>query len=60
MIEFLNNNQGLIAVIGVMVSIVIAIIGFCINKNIVKISQKQKSGDNSANNQAGGDINIKK
>ena len=60
MIEFLNNIQGLIAVIGVMVSIAIAIIGFCINKNIVKISQKQKSGDNSTNNQAGGDINIKK
>lgn len=59
MIEFLNANEGVIAMIGVIVSIVIAILGFFINKNIVKISQKQKSGDNSTNNQAGGDINIK-
>ena len=60
MIEFLNVNEGVIAIIGVIVSIVIAIIGFCINKNITKISQKQKSGDNSTNNQASGNINIKK
>lgn len=60
MFEFLNANEGVIAAIGVIVSIAIAIIGFFINKNITKIIQKQKSGDNSTNNQAGGDINIKK
>lgn len=59
MVNFLNSNEGVIAMIGVIISIVIAILGFYINKNVAKISQKQKSGDNSTNNQAGGNINIK-
>jgi hypothetical protein len=50
MIEILNNNQGVIAII----AIVITIVGFFItNKNITKISQKQKSGDSSSNIQIG-------
>ena len=50
MIEILNNNQGVIAI----VTILITIIGFFItNKNINKVSQKQKSGDNSSNVQIG-------
>ncbi len=50
MIEILNNNQGVIALI----AIIITIVGFFItNKNINKISQKQKSGDNSSNVQIG-------
>lgn len=50
MIEILNNNQGVIALI----AIIITIIGFFItNKNISKISQKQKSGDNSSSVQIG-------
>ncbi|TRZ77706.1 hypothetical protein D4R87_02220 [bacterium] len=60
MLKFLNNNQGLIAAIAVIVGIVIAIIGFFVNKNVAKINQNQKSGDNSNNNQSGGDININK
>ena len=50
MIEILNSNQGVIALI----AIIITIVGFFItNKNINKISQKQKSGDNSSNVQIG-------
>ena len=50
MLEILNNNQGVIAI----VAILITIIGFFItNKNISKISQKQKSGNNSSNIQIG-------
>ncbi|GAX61631.1 MAG: hypothetical protein K8F52_09475 [Candidatus Scalindua rubra] len=55
MIEFLNNNQGLIAAIGVIVSIVIAIIGFCINRNISKIAQNQDIKNNSKGLQGGRD-----
>lgn len=50
MTELLNNNQGIIAVIGIL----IAVVGFFItNKNISNTSQKQKSGDNSSNLQIG-------
>lgn len=50
MIEILNNNQGVIAII----AIAITILGFFVtNKNITKISQKQKSGDSSSNTQIG-------
>ena len=63
MIENLNNIQGFIALTGVVVSIIIAIIGFCINKNIKIISnqQKQKAGDNSEQYQANDNssINVK-
>ncbi len=48
--EVLNNNQGVIAIVAILVTI----IGFFItNRNINKISQKQKSGDNSSNIQIG-------
>jgi len=56
MIEFLNANEGLISAIGVIMSIVIAILGFYINKNIVKISQNQSTGNKGKENQAGNDI----
>ncbi|MCK5123201.1 MAG: hypothetical protein KAQ87_03570 [Candidatus Pacebacteria bacterium] len=56
MIEFLNANEGVIAMIGVIVSVVIAIIGFCINKNIAKISQNQNVKNNSKGLQGGGDV----
>ena len=57
MFDFLNINEGVIAMAELIVSIIIAIIGFSINRNI-KISQSQSGGDNSANNQAGGNIKI--
>lgn len=56
MIDFLNSIQGLIAVIGVILSIVIAIIGFCINKNISKITQNQDVKNNSKGIQGGRDV----
>ncbi|MCK5029217.1 MAG: hypothetical protein KAR57_06255 [Bacteroidales bacterium] len=56
MIEFLNANEGVIAIIGVIVSIIIAIIGFYINKNITKISQNQNVKNNSKGLQGGGDV----
>ncbi len=50
MLEIINSNQGVIAII----AIVVTIIGFFItNKNINKVYQKQKSGDNSSNIQIG-------
>jgi hypothetical protein len=57
MIHFLNENQGLIAV-GIFL---LGIIGFFIKRlffsnSETKLSQKQKSGDNSSNVQAGRDI----
>lgn len=49
-INWLNVNQGLLALI----AIFIAIIGFFItNKNVNKIFQKSKSGDNSSTVQVG-------
>ena len=56
MIEFLNANEGAIAMIGVVVSVIIAIIGFCINKNISKITQNQNIENNSKGLQGGGDV----
>ncbi|MFA5962083.1 MAG: hypothetical protein WC848_05355 [Parcubacteria group bacterium] len=54
--DWLNNHQGLLAII----SVGITIIGFFItNKNITNKKQVQKSGKNSQNNQAGRDIDIK-
>ncbi len=44
MIDILNDNQGVIAI----VTIIITIVGFFItNKNINQIYQKSKSGNNS-------------
>lgn len=55
-INWLNINQGPLA----LTTIFITIIGFFItNKNINKISQKQKSGDNSLNTQIGNINKIK-
>ncbi|MCK5474955.1 MAG: hypothetical protein KAI71_00045 [Candidatus Pacebacteria bacterium] len=63
MIEFLNANEGVIATIGVIVSIVIAILGFYINKNIKIISnkQEQKARNNAKQYQANDNssINVK-
>ena len=56
MIEFLNANEGVIAMIGVIVSIVIAILGFFINKNVAKISQNQNIKNNSKGLQGGCDV----
>jgi len=56
MIELLNANEGAIAFIGLIVSIIIAIIGFCINKNISKITQNQDIKNNSKGLQGGRDI----
>lgn len=56
MIDFLNANEGVISMIGVMISIIIAIIGFCINKNISKITQNQNIKNNSKGLQGGGDV----
>ncbi len=55
MIEFLNANEGVIATIGVIISVIIAIIGFYINKNISKISQRQDVKNNSKGLQGGRD-----
>lgn len=52
----LNNNQGVIGVI----SIIITIIGFFIIDRSVNNSQNIKSGDSSKNNMAGRDIITKK
>jgi len=65
MINFLNTNEGIIAAVGVIVSIVIAIIGFFINKNVAKIRQNQSTGNDSKAFQAGRDasdnsVNTKK
>lgn len=55
-INWLNANQGLLALI----AIIITIVGFFItNKNVSKIFQKSKSGDNSSTVQIG-NINKKK
>jgi predicted CDP-diglyceride synthetase/phosphatidate cytidylyltransferase len=56
MINFLNANEGVIAMIGVIISIIIAIIGFCINKNISKITQNQNIKNNSKGLQGVGDV----
>ena len=56
MIEFLNANEGVVAMIGVVIGAIIAIIGFCINKNITKISQNQNMKNNSKGLQGGGDV----
>jgi len=65
MLNFLNTNPGLISAIEVLVVIIIAVIGFFINKNISKINQKQEVGDNSKAMQGGRDtvdksINVSK
>lgn len=56
MIELLNANEGIIATISVIVSIAIAIIGFCINRNIAKIAQNQDVKNNSKGLQGGRDV----
>lgn len=56
MIEFLNSNEGVISAISLVIGIVIAIIGFCINKNISKITQNQNIKNNSKGLQGGGDV----
>lgn len=49
-INWLNANQGLLALI----AIIITVIGFFItNKNVSKVFQKSKSGDNSTTVQIG-------
>ena len=45
MIDFLNQNQGLVSIAGIVISVIITIIGFFItNKNITKIKQSQQLG----------------
>ena len=56
MIELLNANEGIIATISVIVSIAIAKIGFCINRNIAKIAQNQDVKNNSKGLQGGRDV----
>jgi len=55
LIELLNSNEGVIAMIGLIISIAIAIIGFYINKKVAKISQNQNIGNNSKGLQGGRD-----
>ncbi len=56
MIEFLNQNQGLVSVIGIVISMIVTIIGFFItNKNITKIKQSQQLGAGAKGLQAGRD-----
>jgi hypothetical protein len=59
-LNLLNENQGVIAIIG----ITLTIIGFFITNiriiNKIDNSQSQKSGKDSKNNQAGRDIKIGK
>jgi len=56
MAEFLNANQGIVAAVGIIISIIITIIGFSItNRNITKITQKQKLKDSSKGIQGGRD-----
>ena len=60
MIDYLNENQGVIAIISLIVSVVIAAIGFKINKNVNKIINVKKGQDVSGNNSkaimAGGNV----
>lgn len=55
MIEFLNANEGVISAVSLVVGVVIAIIGFLINKNISKITQNQSMKNNSKGIQGGRD-----
>lgn len=55
MLNFLNSNPGLISAIEVLVTVIIAIIGFFINKNISKINQRQEIKNNSKGLQGGRD-----
>lgn len=57
MIEFLNANEGVISAISLVVGIIIAIIGFYINKNISKITQNQSVGSKGKGIQAMNDVN---
>ncbi len=57
MINFLNTNEGVIATVGVIVSVAIAIVSFFINKNVAEIKQNQSTGNDSKALQAGRDTN---
>lgn len=59
MFEILNQNQGVISLIGILVTIIITIVGFLItNKKIFNINQGHDIKNNSKNTMVGRDYNI--
>lgn len=66
LINWANNNQGVVAILLSIIVIVVGILGYFIRRFILHdrsgktLIQKQKGGDNSTNIQAGRDINIPK
>ena len=61
-----NNNEGIVAILLFILTIIVGISGYFIRRFILRerlsktLNQKQKSGDNSTNIQAGRDVNIPK
>jgi hypothetical protein len=56
MIDYLNNNQGVISAISILISVVITIVGFFItNKNITNLKQQQNIKEKSKGIQGGRD-----
>lgn len=66
LINWANNNQGVVAILLFIFTIIVGILGYFIRRFILRdrsgktLIQKQKGGDNSTNIQAGRDINIPK
>lgn len=66
LINWANNNQGVVAILLFIFTITVGILGYFIRRFILRdrsgktLIQKQKGGDNSTNIQAGRDINIPK
>lgn len=66
LINWANNNQGVVAILLFIFAVVVGILGYFIRRFIFcdrsgkTLTQKQKGGDNSTNIQAGRDINVPK
>jgi len=66
LINWANNNQGVVAILLSIFVIAVGILGYFIRRFILRdrsgktLIQKQKGGDNSTNIQAGRDINVPK
>ena len=66
LINWANNNQGVVAILLFIFAVVVGILGYFIRRFILRdrsgktLIQKQKGGDNSTNIQAGRDINVPK
>jgi len=64
--DWANNNEGIVAILLFILTIIVGVLGYFIRRFILRerlsktLNQKQKSGDNSTNIQAGRDVNIPK